>query len=216
MATELKLQQRTALGHAAKKLRREGLVPAEIYGRGYKNRHVAVAERDLRKAYAVAGEHGIVTAMLGDERVPIIIADVQRDAISGRFLSADFHQIRMNEKIHAKVPVVLVGNAPAVKAGFVVLQVIHELEVEALPGDIPAKFEVSIEKLETPGDHVSISDIPVSNHVKIRAEAGSTIANVQEKRVEEMAPAAATPATPTANAVPADGAPTETTPAEKR
>lgn len=189
---ELKLNTRTELGKSVKKMRDEGFVPAELYGHGVANIHVSVAARDFAKAYAEAGEHDIVTAVLDDgSKVPVIISAIHEDPISGNFLAADFRQVRMDEKIQANVPVMLIGEAPAIKAGFVVLHVIHELEIEVLPGDLPSHLEVSIAGLEKPGDHVTVGDIKVPEKVKIRAEAEATIANVQEKRVEEAAPVAA-------------------------
>jgi large subunit ribosomal protein L25 len=199
---ELKVQERTALGKKTRALRRAGLVPGEIYGRGIENRHVAVPVKGFTALYRTAGSHTVITLAIGDEKIPAVITDVVRDPLSGEVLAVDFHAIRKDEKIRAKVPVVFVGTAPAVKNGFVVVEVMREMEIEALPHELLHRVEVSIEKLEKPGDSVSVRELALPPTVKLHVPDDAVLATVRE-HAKEVAPAPAPPA----ESVPTEGTP---------
>ncbi|MDO8557470.1 MAG: 50S ribosomal protein L25 [Candidatus Jorgensenbacteria bacterium] len=199
---ELHLSPRTVLGKKVKRIRAEGIVPGELYGHGTSNRHVSVNNKEFLKVYRASGENTIVTADIeGNGKAPVLISHVDRDAISGAILSIDFHQIRMDEKITTQVPIAFHGESPATKAGLVVIKVLHEINIESLPGNIPHEFRVSLEKLEKTGDSIAVQDIPVPNGVKILTSADMTVVTVQEKTREEVqAPAAVPIATETTTA----------------
>lgn len=187
---ELRLSPRTILGKKAKRVRAGGEIPGELYGHGVENRHVSVNQKEFAKVYGSAGENTIINALLnGDEKVPVLVSSVNRNPISGSVISIDFHQIRMDEKISTQVPISFHGESPAAKAGLVVIKVLNEIHIESLPGKIPHEFAVSLEKLEKPGDTVSVSDIKTPEGVKILLPADATIVIVQEQRKEEAVPA---------------------------
>ncbi len=209
---ELKIQERTVLGKGVNKLRREGLIPAEIFGRGIKNEHVSVSAKDFSKIFSEAGENTVITLVNDQgEKIPAIVSDVAMDHMKGAVLSVDFHHIRMDEKIHAKVPVEFIGEAPATKRGLVLIKVLNEIEVEALPNKIPHRFEVNIENLSDSGQDIFVKDLKTDPAVKILAHGDSVIITVAETRKEkEETP---TPAAPTTEeATPA----TTETPAEEK
>src|ERR1051325_908866 len=114
-ALQISAKTRTVLGKKVKSLRSEGWIPAELFGRGEKNRHLSLPEKEFVKVFKKAGEHTVVDAVTENgEKIPVLITSAERHPISQKFLSVDLHQIRMDEKIHAKIPVELVGEAPAI------------------------------------------------------------------------------------------------------
>jgi len=131
---DLAVTSREITGKKVRSLRKEGLIPAELYGRGIKNVHLAVPAKDFNKVLKESGTTTVVTLMIGKEKRAAMIHDVGRDFLTGDIIHVDFHEIRMDEKITAKVPLEFTGDAPAVKEkGAVVNKSMSEIEVEALP-----------------------------------------------------------------------------------
>jgi large subunit ribosomal protein L25 len=186
---ELKAEPRNVRGSAVKKLREEGLIPAEFYGRGFPNQTLAVAKADFDKVFQDAGESTVVTLLVGSEKHPSIIYDIQRDSISGEIIHADFYGVRMDEKITATVPVEIVGEAPAAKAyGGVLNRAITEIEVEALPTDLPHSLTVDISGLTELDQSVYVRDIPVPKGVEIQLDPETAVATVMPPAEEEEVP----------------------------
>jgi len=147
----LNVQERTQLGKKVKSLRKNGLVPAELFGSGVKNLHLSVSIKDFTPLYREAGENTVIYLNLPNQKkIPVLIAQVTRDAFSHQFLSIDFHQVQMDKKISAEVPIEFTDSAPALKSGFLVVTVLTKIEVEALPADIPHRFDVSLLSLSAP------------------------------------------------------------------
>lgn len=193
---ELAVKNRNVFGKKVKTLRREGFIPAELFGHGLTNKHLSVAEKDFNKVYRTAGESAIVNLVTeAGEKLPVLISDVQRHPLSGQFLAVDFHQVRMDEKIQIKVPVEFVGEAPAVKAGNILVKLINEIEVETLPQHIPHKFEVDVSGLTEVRQSIHVQDLKVPAEVKIRLEPNTVIATITEPaKAEEVAAPAPAPA----------------------
>ena len=179
-------------------------MPAEVFGRGLRNEHVSVSAKEFSKVFKEAGENTVIT--LVDEKggkTSVIVSDVATDYMKGTILSVDFHHIRMDEKIQAKVPIEFVGEAPATKKGLILVRVLDEIEVEALPGKIPHRFEADISGLAEAGQDIFVKDMKIDADVKLITHGDSVIITVAETAKEkEETPA---PATPAAEA----GAPTE-------
>jgi|WetSurMetagenome_2_1015567.scaffolds.fasta_scaffold196089_1 large subunit ribosomal protein L25 len=202
MTLDLSARTRTVLGKKVRSLRAAGTVPAEVFGHGKENRHIGVSAREFEKVFREAGEHSIVTLTIDEkEKVPTVITDVVRDPLSGTFLSIDFHAIRMDEKIQAKIPVHFTGEAPATKLGFPVVRTLEEIEVEALPGKLPHAFDVDIAALTNPGESIHVGDVRVPADVRVLVPTDTVIVTVGEKTKEEApapVPAAAVAPTETA------------------
>lgn len=200
MAIELPVTTRTVLGKKVKELRVEGLVPAELFGRGVENRHLSLSATAAAKAYREAGEHTIVTLVMDSgERVPAVFADVQWNHLQGSLLAVDFHMVRMDEAIEAKVPVRLAGEAPAKKEGFPIVQVMQEIEVRGLPNELPHEILVDVSALAEPGHTIYVRDLTAPKGVKLLAQGDTAVITVGEKTKEEAvaAPVAATAETAT-------------------
>lgn len=202
---ELTATKRTVVGRKVKQLRAQGLIPAELFGSGIKNEHLTVSHKEFVKVFNAAGEHELVTlAVEGDKKVSVLITDAQRDAISGMYLAADFHAVRMDEKIRVKIPFAFVGEAPAVKKGLPIIKVMDEIEIETLPGAMPHEFTVDISTLDDQGKGVQVKNIAALKDMKIFVSPESVIITVGEKTKEEVAaPAPAAATTPAAAATPA-------------
>ncbi|MDP3954305.1 MAG: 50S ribosomal protein L25 [bacterium] len=188
---ELNVQSREVTGSKVKNLRKEGLIPGVVYGRGLESLNIQVPVRDFEKVYAEAGESTLVYVKLGDEELPTIIHDVSLDPVSDKIIHADFYKVRLDEKIKTHIPVVLVGVAPAVKnLGAILVTNINELEVEAFPQDLPHEITVDVSKLENFDDHVSVKDLPISDKVHIEAKPDDIVVLAQEPAEEEAEVAA--------------------------
>jgi large subunit ribosomal protein L25 len=193
---ELKADLREVTGRKVRHLRATGVMPAVLYGKGQESLALQVPIKQFEQVLKVAGESTLVYVQVGSESYPTIIHDVARHPLSGDPVHADFYKVRLDQKITAKVPVVFVGVAPAVKdlAGIFVRNV-NELEVEALPADLPHEIEVDISSLKGFGDQITLKDIKVANAVLVGGD-DEIIATVQEPKSEdELAAELAEPTT---------------------
>lgn len=161
MVIKTQLREKTGKG-SARKLRRQGLVPAVLYGHGIEPVHLAIPEKDVRKV--AMSESKIVTIEIegkkGKEKA--IVKDLDIDPLKDSFLHIDLQRIRMDEKISSTVPIVVVGEEVSVglKAGGVLQHGIREIEVECLPKDLPSHIEVDISKMEI-GDVIRVEDLNI-------------------------------------------------------
>jgi len=183
---ELNVQNREIIGSRVSSLRKEGLIPAVIYGRGLEALNIQVPAKDFEKVYAEAGESTLVYIKLDKEELPTIIHDVSLDPVSDKIIHADFYKVRLDEKITASIPIVIVGESPAVKnLGAILVTNINELEVEAFPQDLPHEFMVDVSGLINFHDHISVKDLKVSDKVEIQAKPDDVIILAQEPAKEE-------------------------------
>jgi len=203
---EIKVESREEVGKKNRILRRQGLVPAIIYGRKFKPTAISLDMKEFIKKVerSESGHNLIFTLKLGKESVPVITQDIHRDSISDEIMHLDFMHINMDEKIKAHIPVELVGIPIGVKdGGGILVHGLHEVEVECLPGDIPRKFEVDVTALEI-GNTLLVSDLKKSDKVKILSGLTEMITTISAPTKEEVAPAAV-PVPGVEGAVPAEG-----------
>lgn len=183
---ELNAQNRSVLGSGVKKLRRDGYIPAVLYGKGQEALSLQVLVKDFGKVFKMAGESTLVYVNVSGKTYPTIIHDVSRDALTDSILHADFYKVRLDEKIKTNVPVVFIGESPAVKdLGGIFVRNVNELEVEALPQDLPHEITVDISFLKNFGDQVLVKDIDLGTNVKIEADTETIVASIQEPMSEE-------------------------------
>ena len=192
MKLEAKLRQKGGVNQ----LRREGFVPGVIYGRGAENANVTVTRASLEQALKVAGENTLLELEIeGAKSKHVLIHDVQRDPVKDILGHVDFLEVRLDQKIKAEIPLVFVGESPAVKefSGVLVRNIQH-IEVEALPQNLPHEISVDISSLGNFGDQILVKDINLGHDVKIEADAEAILATVQEpKSQEELEAELATP-----------------------
>jgi len=206
----LTVSKRDVLGKKVKKLRKDGILPANIYGKDIKSISVQVPFKDFIKVFKDAGETGLVELTLSGEKRPVLIHNVQLDYMTQEPVHADFYQVNLKEKVKTMVPVVLTGEPKAVadKLGLL-LQTLNELEVEALPADLPEKIEVDVTKLASVNDQITVEDITPPTGVEILTDNGQTIAKISELVTEEAKQQAAAEAEASAEAK-AEGGEAET------
>jgi large subunit ribosomal protein L25 len=185
---ELTAQKRDILGKKITSLRKQGMIPAELYGHGVKNIHLTLDAKAFRKAYKEAGESTVVTLVVGKEKHPALIHDIQRDALSESVAHVDFYEVRMDEKIATDVQLEFVGESPAVKEfGGIVNKSMSTVKVEALPGDLPHSLRVDLSLLTQLNQSIYVKDLAVPKGVKVLVDAETAIASVSEKMAEEVA-----------------------------
>ena len=183
---ELEAQVRTILGGKVRSLRASGYIPAVLYGKGQEALNLQVPVKNFTKVLKEAGESTLVYVNVDGKSYPTIIHDVAKDPVKDHLIHADFYKVSLTEKIKTKVPVVFVGEASAVKdlSGIFVRNV-NELEVEALPQNLPHEISINISSLKNFGDQILVRDINLGSDVKIEAEADAIIATVQEPKSQE-------------------------------
>lgn len=209
----LKASARDLVGRKVKKLRQQGLLPATVYGKTTKSISVSVKQDEFENVYKDAGETGLVElAVDGDKTAgrQVLVHSVQVHPITRTPLHVEFHQVDLKEKVHANVPVVLLGEAKAVadKIG-VLLTLLDEVEVEALPTELPEKIEVDVSNLTEVNQEFKVSDLKIPSGVTLLSDPTVVVVKIgalvtreaeAEVKAEEAAQAAAA-----AEAAPAEG-----------
>jgi large subunit ribosomal protein L25 len=159
----LEVKEREQVGsRASRRLRNEGLIPGVLYGRGKTPHTICAPERELRRA--LTGDHGlhaILDVVLEGQKTThaSILKEAQRDPVKGRLVHVDLQEVRLDQPIQAQVVVELVGEPAGVKEGGVLSQVVREINVEALPMEVPDRLELDVSDLAI-GDALRLADLP--------------------------------------------------------
>ncbi len=182
---ELNAQKREVIGSGLNVLRKSGYMPAILYGKNQESIPLQIPVKDFHKAFESAGESTLIFINVDGQSYPTIIHDIARDAVSDNILHADFYKVRLDEKIKAKVAVVFQGESSAVKdLGGIFVRNINELEIEALPQDLPHEIIVDISSLKNMGDQILVKNLKLGDKLSVTAEAEEIIATVQEPMSE--------------------------------
>ncbi|HEX2433679.1 MAG TPA: 50S ribosomal protein L25 [Gaiellaceae bacterium] len=175
---KIEVQQRESRGSAdARRLRRQGLIPGVLYGRGKSPHPFSVHERDLRRALTgPAGLHAILDVVLDRQKTShaSILKDYQQDVITGRLAHVDLQEVRLDQPIQAQVVIELVGEAAGSIEGGVLSQVTREINVEALPLEVPERIEVDVSRMQM-GDTLRLADIAVQEGVTFLDDPEETV-----------------------------------------
>jgi len=193
---ELAVKTRHDLGKKAKHVRNKGGIPAVLYGYGIEAKPVEVDSRMFEKVWKETGETSLVSLLLEDgSRKTVLIHDVSEDVLRGNPIHVDFYAVRMDRELEADIPLVFVGEAEAVTSlGGVLVKVIHELPIRALPKDLPHEIEVDISSLRTFENQIFVKDISLPGGVELRMEPDQVIVLVEAPRSEEELAAMEQPA----------------------
>ena len=184
----LKAEKRLLTGSKVKQLRRQGIVPANVFGHTVKSQAIQVMAVDFARVYKEAGETSLIWLKIQDEdkERPTLIKALTNHPVTGQRLHIDFHQVNLKEKVSANVPVEVIGESQLVKDGLAVLDVnLHEIEVEALPTDIPENLVFDISILTAIGDHLKVSDAKVSSEVTIITDPEKVVVAIGAPQKEE-------------------------------
>jgi len=189
--TTLQAEKRTTTGRKVKKLRQEGLLPANIYGKKVKSLAVQVDLKSFSPIYKETGETGLVELKVKGETKarPVLIHNVQLNPVDDQPIHADFYQVDLKEKVTTEVPIELIGESPAVKEKIgILIQPLTEVEIEALPAELPDKFEVNLGELKKVGDAVTVDGLKVPTGVKVLTDVKQILAKIEPPAEEEAAP----------------------------
>ena len=182
-------EERKILGKKVRKLRKEGYLPGNVYGKGLNSYPLQVKLSDFEAVYKEAGETGLVDLTFDGKTKPVLIKNLQIDHSKRILLHVDFYQVNLKEKVKTTVPVVLIGEAKAVtdKIGLL-LQTLSDVEVEALPDKLPENVEISVEHLAEIGEQITVGDLKAPADVAILTDPGQTVVKIVEPVVEEPEP----------------------------
>lgn len=167
---QIKATKREKVGKSVSGLRRQGFIPGVVYGRSLDNLNLALDLKEFLKVYAQAGHSSVIDLEIEGEKesLKVLIADVQEEPIKNSLIHVDFHKIDLSQKVSAGIPLKFTGGSPAVRSGAaILLTLLSEIEVEALPLDLPHDLRVDISHLETIGQGVTIRQLPI-DHSKVK------------------------------------------------
>ncbi len=208
---KLAVEKRKIVGKKVKKLRKEGFLPANIYGKNIKSLSVQVSYKEFEKVYKEAGVTGIIDVEVGGDVRPSLIHNVQQDYYNHQLLHVDFFQVNLKEKVTTMVKIVTVGIPKAVseKLGLL-MQPLSEVEIEALPTDLPDKIEVNVQPLAELNAQITVGELKAPTGVTILTDANQVVAKIgalisKEAAAQAAAEQAAAEAAKAATAVPAEG-----------
>lgn len=172
-----------------KNLRKSGYVPAVFYSEGKPTSNIAVPLVDFKKVWQEAGESQTVNLSIGKETVSVLVYDVQLDPIKNQPIHIDFYKVDANKKIQIEVPIVFEGVSPAVKNGLGnLVKVLREIEVEALPKDLPQQLVVDISKLETTEDDITVKEIKLPPGVELVTDPEEVVVSIVSQQEEPETP----------------------------
>jgi large subunit ribosomal protein L25 len=179
----LTVEERKVLGKKVKQLRKQGFVPAVVYGHDFAAKSVMAPMNVAEKVWRDAGKHHVLELTIGDGAKKLaMIKSADLDPVKRRLRHLSLHVVKQNEKVETEVPVKIAGEGEteAEKAGLVILQTIEQITIQALPNDLPDFLEVDSSKLAAAEDHVTVADIKPVAGVAIMAEPEQIVATVYE------------------------------------
>ncbi len=167
-------------------LRHQDIIPAVLYGHGLKNQTLQVDSKTFTKIFKAAGHTSLVDLSLAQLKHTVLIREVQYHPLKGSMLHVDFYQVRLDEKINTYVPLAFVGeSSAATDQGGVLIRNLDEVELEALPQDLPHDIKVDISKLDVFDQPLRVSNLTLSPGVTILHALDEVVALVQPPRSEE-------------------------------
>lgn len=188
---KLAAQTRTVFGRQVEALRKEGYIPAEVYGHGTENMHVSVGKKELAKALHEVGHTGIIMLGVDGKETRVLAREWTIHPRSGEMTHVDFITVKAGEKIDAAIGIVFEGEAPAVKEGLgTLVKNLHEIEVHGTPEKIPHEVTLDLTGLVALGDTIHASDIKLPSGVDMVTPADMVIVSIagitEEEPEEEM------------------------------
>ncbi len=193
---ELKSKKREIFGKKVRTLRNQGLVPAVVYGNKNSALPIILDLKEFKRVFKHAGETTLIKLFVDDPAFAkasegkakfknVLIHDSARDPVTGEIKHIDFYEVKMDEKIITKVPLIFMGSAPAIlDLGGILVKAMQELEVRALPADLPHEIEVDISALKTFDDNIAVKDIKLPKNVESLENTFASVASVAPPRSE--------------------------------
>src|SRR4030042_894464 len=186
---ELKVTNREVLGKKVKHLRRRGITPVHVFGHGIESLALQCNTGELERVLGQAGQTRLISLKLAKEKKPrtVVVREFDRDWRRGELVHVDFYQVKMEEKIRLEVPVVLVGEAPALKSKTSMLE--HELgtlTIECLPAKIPNSIEVDVSSLTELDQAIRVKDVTLDKDITVLNNPDLVVAKISVRPVERV------------------------------
>ena len=186
---ELKVTSREILGKKVRFLRRQGVVPVHLYGPGIESMALQCDTTELRRVLDEAGKTQLISLKIDNEKKPrtVVVHEVQIEPQTGESLHVDFYQVKMAEKVKVEIPIVLVGEAPALKLKEnMLVQELNTLSVECLPAKIPPSVELDLNSLTESEQAVRVKDIELDREITVLNDPELVMVKVSVRRVEKV------------------------------
>lgn len=185
---ELRTTKRDILGKKVRFLRREGKTPVHVFGHGIESLALECDSAGLQQVLARAGQTRLINLKIDGEKRPraVMVREIQQDYLKGDLLHVDFYQVQMAEELRVEVPIVLVGEAPALKLKENMLEhELNSLSIQCLPANIPNSIEVDVSSLEEADQAIRVRDIVPGEGITILNDQELMIARITIQRVVE-------------------------------
>jgi len=184
----LKATQRDVLGKKSRFLRRQGITPTHLYGNDIKSLALQCDAAELQHLLALAGRTRLISLEIdGKQPRSVFVREIQRDEVTRQLLHIDFYQVKKGEKIAVDVPIVFIGEAPAMKEkGRMLIHGINSLSIECLPASVPPQIEVNLSLLEELEQAIHVKDIVLGADITVNADPEQLVVKVSEAVVKEV------------------------------
>ncbi len=186
---ELQATNREILGRKVRFLRRQGIIPVHVFGHSIESLALQCDAAQFQQVLAQAGKTRLISLKLDKAKRPrnVVVREIQRDPLTGELLHVDFYQVRMEEKIKVEVPIVLVGEAPALKSKEnMLLHELNSLTIECLPGQIPANVTVDLSSLIEVEQAIRVKDIVLDEGITVLDDPEHIVGKITLRHVEKV------------------------------
>lgn len=186
---ELQVTARETLGKKVRFLRRQGITPVHLFGHDVESLALQCDTAQLQRVLAQAGKTRLVSLQIDKGKKPrnVLIREIQKEPVTRELLHVDLYQVRTAEKTRVDVPIVLVGESPALKSKEnMIAQELNSLTVECLPTDIPAGVEVDVSSLTEVGQAIRVKDIALGEGVTVLNDPDLMVVKISFRRIEEV------------------------------
>lgn len=182
---ELQAAKRTVTGKGVQTLRKEGKIPAVVYGAGEETLAIELSAKDFEKTLKEAGESAVVTLSIDGDTKNVLIHEVDVDPVSNEPRHADFYAVKKGQKVEVEVPIEFVGESQAVKEGANLMKVMHALSIEGEATHLPQQIEVDVSALAAIGDQITAGDITLPEGIALVVSPEEVVALASEQKEEE-------------------------------
>ena len=186
---ELQATNRDILGKKVRFLRRQGIIPTHLFGHDVESVALQCDAVQLKQVLAQSGKTRLLSLKLDKTKKPrnVVVREIQKDRRTGALLHVDFYQVRMAEKIKVEVPIVLLGEAPALKSKEnMLLHELNNLTIECLPDQIPASVELDMNSLTEAGQAIQVKDITLGEGITVFNDPEHIVAKINLRPLEKI------------------------------
>ena len=183
----LQTERRSVTGKKVKQLRRDGIVPGNLYGRGQESVAIQAPLTEVQRVFGAVDRNAVVQMAIdgSNETIPVVLREVQRHPVRRSLLHLDFYQVDLTRAIHSDARVILTGSSEAESLGGTVVQSLEYVTLEALPTEMPSSIEVDVSVLTEFGQSILIRDLTLPKGVTAVTDGTIAVATVLAPRVAE-------------------------------